>query len=234
MTLWWSTIVPQKRYRSISLISSETKLHFCPLHITHSRFRTGIAKLYFNGDLFAIDINFFFNLSAAHRADYIEIETLTEVLSHFLLKHSSICWVTLKRLENVKRDFLDFLPTTSTFKKTVKETDQHKRTVELFKNELRVLYLSFTAFIVNGFQCFQSMTPRIHLLYTEILWLIITLMSESVKFRLQVDRIDGKKVLKSITDLLLINVTGVKNWKPIKMIDVGMKAKSCFHGLLEI
>ena len=61
--IWWSTIVLQKRYWSISLISSETKLHFCPLHITHSRFRTGIAKLYFNVDLFAIDINFFFSSS---------------------------------------------------------------------------------------------------------------------------------------------------------------------------
>ena len=116
---------------------------------------------------------FFFKLSAAHRADCIEIGTFTEVHSHFLLKHSSIYWVTLKRLENLKRDFLEFLPTTSTFKKTVKETDWHKRTVESFKKELRVLYLSFTAFIVNDFQCFlimfQSMTPRIHLLYTEIL-----------------------------------------------------------------
>ena len=64
--------------------------------------------------------------------------------------------------------------------------------------------------------------------------LIRTLMSKFVKSRLLVDEIDGKKVPKSITDLLLINVTDIKNCKPIKMIDVGTKAKSCFPGSLEI
>ena len=56
-------------------------------------------------------------------------------------------------------------------------------------------------------------------------------MSKFVKSRLLVN---GKKVSKSITDLLLINVTDIKNCKPIKMIDVGVKAKSCFPGLPEI
>ena len=31
-----------------------------------------------------------------NRADYIDIGSLTEVVSHFLLKHSSTRWVTLK------------------------------------------------------------------------------------------------------------------------------------------
>ena len=90
----------------------------CPLLITHNGFRSGIAKLDFNVDSFAIDINFFFKLSAAGRADYIDIGPLTEVVSHFLLKHSSTRWVTLKRVcvrlleqfENLKRYFLEFLP----------------------------------------------------------------------------------------------------------------------------
>ena len=52
-------------------------------------------------------------------------------------------------------------------------------------------------------------------------------MSKFVKCRLLVDKIDGKKVPKSITDLLLINVTDIKNCKPIKV-------RSCFPVLLEI
>ena len=59
-------------------------------------------------------------------------------------------------------------------------------------------------------------------------------MSNFVKCRLLADEIDGKKAPKSITDLLLINVPNIKNCKPIAMIDVGTKAKSCFPGLLEI
>ena len=52
-------------------------------------------------------------------------------------------------------------------------------------------------------------------------------MSKFVKCRLLVDKIDGKKVPKSITDLLLINVTDIRNYKPIKV-------RSCFPVLLEI
>ena len=130
------------------------------------------------------------------------------------------------------------MPKTSTFKRTVKEMDWYKRIVELLKNEQTVPYLSFIATIANDFErfltMFQLMTPRILLLYTEMVRLIRTLMSKFVKSRLLVDRIDGKKVPKSITDLLLIKVTDIKNCKPIKMIDVGTKAKSCFPGLLEI
>ena len=55
-------------------------------------------------------------------------------------------------------------------------------------------------------------------------------MSKFVKSRPLVDDIDGKKVLKSITDFLLIIVTDIKNCKPIKMIDVATKAKTCFPG----
>ena len=130
------------------------------------------------------------------------------------------------------------MPKTSTFKRTVKEMDWYKRIAELLKNELTVPYLSFIATIANDFErfltMFQSMTPRILLLYTEMVRLIRTLMRKFVKSRLLVDRMDGKKVPKSITDLLLIKVTDIKNCKPIKMIDVGTKAKSCFPGLLEI
>ena len=63
-----------------------------------------------------------------------------------------------------------------------------------------------------------------------MLRLLRSLMNKFVKSRLLVDDIDGKKVPKSITDLLLINVTDIKNCKPIKMINVGTKAKTCFPG----
>ena len=42
----------------------------CPLYIVHNTFRAGVNKLNFSIDSFAIDVNFFFKLSAARRADY--------------------------------------------------------------------------------------------------------------------------------------------------------------------
>ena len=58
----------------------------------------------------------FFKLSAAHRADCIDIGSLTEVGFHLHLKHSSTRWVTLKKVcvrlleqfENLKRYSLEF------------------------------------------------------------------------------------------------------------------------------
>ena len=194
----------------------------CPLHITYNRFRSGIKKLDFNVDSFAIDVNFFFKLSAARRADSIDIGSLTEFISHFFLKHSSMRWVILKRVcvqlleqfESLKRFFLEFLPTTSTLKRIVKETDPYKRTVEL-----TVPYTSFDAFIANDFEHFlikfQSLAPRIYLLYTEMVRLIKTVMSKFVKSRLLVDEMNFTKVPKSITYLQRINVTDITNFKPI-------------------
>lgn len=218
----------------------------CPLHITHNGFKAGILKLDFSVDSLAIDINFFFKLSAARRADYIDIGSVTDTLSHFLQKHSSTRWVTLKKVccrlleqfENLKKYFIDFLPTTSTFKKTVKETARYKRIEESLSNKLTVPYLAFIAFIANDFErfltMFQSMKPMIHILHSEMIKLVRNLMNKFVKSRLLVDVVDGKRVPKSTNDLLSVNVLDVKNCKPIKLIDIGTKAKSCFNESLEM
>ena len=108
----------------------------------------------------------------------------------------------------------EFLPTTSTLKRIVKETDPYKRTVEL-----TVPYTSFDGFIANDFEHFlikfQSMAPRIYLLYTEMVRLIKTLISKFVKSRLLVGEMNFTKVPKSITYLQRINVTDIMNFKPI-------------------
>ena len=94
-----------------------------------------------------------------------------------------------------------------------------KKIVESLKNKLTVPYLLFIAIIANDFEHFLVMfQSMIHLLYTEMVQLIRTLMSKFVKSRLLVDEIDGKKSPKSITDLPVTNVTDIKNCKPIKLV----------------
>lgn len=218
----------------------------CPLHITHNGFRNGITKLSFNIDSFVIDINFFFKLSAARRADYLDIGSLTKVTSHFLQKHSSTRWVTLKKVcvrlldqfENLKRYFLEFLPTTATFKQSVKETERYKRIKESLQASLTIPYISFIAFVASDFErfltMFQSTRPMIHILHSEMTRLLRTLMSKFVKSKLLVDDKDNKKVPKSLNELLLINISDAKNCKPLKLMDIGTKAKTCFLETLEI
>ena len=91
-----------------------------PRHIVHNAFRAGVNALNFNIDSFIIDVNFFFKLSAARRADFKQMQGFTNVISHFIQKHSSTRWVTLRRIcvkvleqyQNLREYFLKFLPKT--------------------------------------------------------------------------------------------------------------------------
>ena len=103
----------------------------CPLHIVHNSFRYGILALSVDVDRYALDIHFFFNLSAGRRADYKKMESVTNIVSHYAQKHVSTRWVTLKKVvvrlleqhENLKEYFLTYLPTTAGFKYNVEKTD---------------------------------------------------------------------------------------------------------------
>ena len=114
-----------------------------------------------------------------------------EVLSYKVL-------YLLEQFENLKKYVIDFLPTTSTFKRTVKETERYKRIERSLNDKLTVPYLPFIAFIANDFErfltMFQSMKPMIHILHSEMVKLIRTLMNKFVKSRLFVDEVDGNRV----------------------------------------
>ena len=68
---------------------------------------------------------------------------------------------------------------------------------------------------------FQSMKPKIHLVYSEMIKLIRA-MSKFVQPKQLHDEQIGSKVPKSIKQLLAINVKDAKNCKPLKSIDIGL------------
>ena len=70
----------------------------CPLHIVHMAFRKGVSALWFNVDQFALDIDFFFKLSAGRRANYQKISEVTNIVAEYALKHNTTRWVTLRRV----------------------------------------------------------------------------------------------------------------------------------------
>ena len=226
-----------------SLNTTILSIGTCPLHIVHNAFRAGVNSLGFNIDSFVIDVNFFFKLSAARRADYKSMEEFTEVISHFIQKHSSTRWVTLRKIcaqlleqfKNLTGYFLNFLPKTSSFKSSIKNTERYQRIKKVLESESSVAYIAFVAYLANDFEIFlktfQSMETRIHILYSEMSKLLTSMMSKFIKSRILVD---NNKQPKSTTELLTVNPNNVKNCKPIKLIDVGEKAKSCFPEALEV
>ena len=74
---------------------------------------------------------------------------------------------------------MEFLPKTSTFKSTVRDTEWYKRIKEVLENETSVPYIAFIAFIANDFEIFlktfQSMKSRIHIVYPEMSKLLTSL-----------------------------------------------------------
>ena len=74
---------------------------------------------------------------------------------------------------------MKFLPKTSTFKSTVRDTEWYKRIKEVLENETSVPCIAFIAFIANDFEIFlktfQSMKSRIHIVYPEMSKLLTSL-----------------------------------------------------------
>ena len=65
----------------------------CSIHIANNASLESIKCLkdYVNVDQFAIDLYFFFKLSAARRKGYRGVSELTDVTTHYVIKHWSKC-----------------------------------------------------------------------------------------------------------------------------------------------
>ena len=68
----------------------------CTLHKVHTSFKKGILQLPIDIDNFAVNLHGFFKLSSARREDYCKMEDVTKVLAHYILRHSSTRWLTMK------------------------------------------------------------------------------------------------------------------------------------------
>ena len=94
-------------------------------------------------------------------------------------------------------------------------------------------------FIANDFKIFltmfQSMKPKIHLVFSEMMKLLRAIMAKFVKSKLlYVNNNNSVRESKFITELITININDQKNCKTLKLIDIGTKTKFCFIDSLEV
>ena len=68
----------------------------CTLHKVRTSFKRGMTVLPIDIDQFTVDLHGFFQLSSARREDYSSMEELTYITSKYLLRHSSVRWLTLE------------------------------------------------------------------------------------------------------------------------------------------
>ena len=182
-------------------------------------------------DDFFVDINYFFKLSSTRREDYTSLESVTGVIAEYANKDVETCWVFMKYLgvrcleqcPNLKEYYLKFLPKQKNFKREIENTARYTYMDTCFEDPTVETYVAFVAFITQNFESFlfpfQSKDPMIHLLYPAI----------PSPYGLQ--RKFFRRAKLSSEDLggnIRINVKSEKNVKPIRMIDMGTKAKAMF------
>ena len=152
-------------------------------------------KDYVNVDQFAIDLHFFFKLSAARREDYRGVSKLTEVTTHYVIKHCQTCWLSLdevlgkiiEQYGNLKEYYFKTLPTLPGFKgeNGVNQTERYQRIKNVLTSKTALAYMSFIVYVCQDFNEFvvplQSTKPKIHLLYTKCATLVKDLLSRYVK-----------------------------------------------------
>ena len=231
------------------------KLGSWSLHPVHSAFQKGIKQLFqgqvpsatsnsegsgevpkkketFGLDDFFTDIHSFFELSTARRDDYTSLESVTGVVAEYAKEHAETRWVSMKYVAvrcleqwlNLKEYFLKFLPKQKNFKREIENTAGYTRLKTCFADPTMEAYVAFVAFVAQDFEAFllpfQSKDPIIHLLYPAML---------SLLYGLQRKFIGGAKLSsEDLGENIRINVNAEKNVKPIRMIDMGTKAKTMF------
>ena len=72
------------------------KLGSCSLHKVHTAYRKGIKELKFDLDQFFYDVHYFFKLSSARKEDCKHLESTTNLIAVYAMKHSSTRWLSMK------------------------------------------------------------------------------------------------------------------------------------------
>ena len=110
------------------------------------------------------------------------------------------------------------MPKEKNFKHHIKPTERYKRIETALKDPLTEGYIAFCAFSAGDFESFllpfQSNEPKIHLLYPAMCKLISSLMNKFIR--------------KRFLSVISIDVLKKENWKLLKVIDIGTRAKVLF------
>ena len=183
-------------------------------------------------DQFAIDLHFFFKLSAARREDYAKIAELTDITAVYMMKHVQTRWLSIEKVlvrimeqfNNLKVYFLETLPKQKNFKRDIATSklgvpNRYQRIAALLKSKVTVAYVAFVVHTAAPFKrfmlTFQTREPMIHLLYDEMIKLLKSVLGTFI---------DKKKIPNKPAELLKLKCSDEKLHQA--KCDVGTKASS--------
>ena len=162
------------------------------LHPTHTALREGMKELGCDIEKFFVDTHGFFKLSTARREEVLKIREIFLENEQFFLRFVSSRWLStgpvaervIEHWPSLREYILEFLPNqTDQSSKDATDTVRYQDMVEFLKpgkdkkNLARLQFLVFLCKLNQPFLCvFQSVKPKIHLLYIKCVNLITTYM----------------------------------------------------------
>lgn len=188
---------------------------------------------------------FFLKRSSCRREDFKSVELITEIEAHFMLKHVSSRWLSLKKALirikeqwlNLKEYFLTSLPKEKNFAKEIETTQRYQNIRTKISSHHSILYMNFAIHVADIFEEYlvllQSSKPVVHVLYSAIGDVFFNLMTNFIKPNLLQN---SNKKRKDALELGAIDVTDQQNILSIHKIDYGkaalheiaqLEAKSC-------
>lgn len=215
--------------------SSFLSIGSCNLHTVNNGFGKGInvLKEIVDLDQFAIDLNFFFKLSAARREDFEKVSSLTEITTQYMLKHCTTRWLSIKKVllriieqyENLIEYFLTSLPKEKNFKREISGTPRYQRIEKLLKSKLTLPYMSYIVYLASDFESFmipfQTDAPMVHVLHPKMLALLKSMLRKFIDSKYLKE---DDSIANQIHNLLDMNLAD-KNLHLV-LCDIGAKASS--------
>lgn len=128
----------------------------CNLHKVNNSFLHAIDSLIeFNYDGFAYGICFSFKVSSGRREDFAQMELETGIDAENMLRHSRTQWLSIGRSaqrivnqwENIRKYFLEYLPSQKTEYARIQKTERFKSIVRTIKNQESKIYLLFVSYL---------------------------------------------------------------------------------------
>ena len=124
----------------------------------------------------------------------------------------------LKRWEDAKEYFLQYIPSKKEYKQTLSNNKRYQRIQSALKSENRMLIqikflVGVAPLLTKYLKVFQAEGPLVHVLFIEMKSLLVTLMKRFLK----ADVVNGKKAM----ELQTLVVTDEANQLPLKEIDIG-------------
>ena len=215
----------------------------CNLHAVNNSFGKAVEMLKKEGiidlDQFAIDLHFFFKLSAARREDYEKVSEITDICCVYMMKHIQTRWLSIEKVlvrimqqfQNLKSYFFETLPKDKNFKSDTAtdkpgHPNRYNRIVQLLKSETTVAYMAFVVHSAVPFKrfmmTFQTNAPMVHLLYDEMVRLVKSVISMFV---------DKKAIPSKRSELVEFECSNEKIH--IAKIDLGTRASACIDSLTD-